>query len=102
MILDRGRVVSSGALADVAVGAEVRVTLGRVDADALAILQGFGEIAAQDGDTVLVALDDVTAVSSLAAALVSRGHALNALVPLQRSLEDVFVDLVGDREGDDR
>ncbi len=102
VILDRGRVVSSGALADVAVGAEVRVTLGSVDDDALAILQGFGEIAARDGDTVLLALDDVTSVSALAAALVSRGHALNALVPLQRSLEDVFVDLVGDREGDDR
>ena len=102
VILDRGRVVSSGALADVAVGAEVRVTLGRVDDDALAILQGFGEIAARDGDTALLALDDVTAVSSLAAALVSRGHALEALVPLQRSLEDVFVDLVGDREGEDR
>ena len=31
----------------------------------------------------------------LAAALVAHGHGIRELVPLQRSLEDVFVDLVG-------
>jgi ABC-2 type transport system ATP-binding protein len=95
VILDRGRVVHSGSLADLAAGAEVRVSLDRMDGDALVVLQGFGRIAAQDADTALVTLDDVAAVPALAAALVSRGHGIRALVPLQRSLEDVFVDLVG-------
>jgi ABC-2 type transport system ATP-binding protein len=95
VILDRGRVVRSGALSDVAAGAEVRVTLERLDDDAVAVLEGFGRIAARDADSALVALDDVAAVPALAAALVARGHGLRALVPLQRSLEDVFVDLVG-------
>jgi ABC-2 type transport system ATP-binding protein len=95
VILDRGRVVHSGSLADLAGGAEVRVTLDHLDDRALAVLQGFGRIAARDADTALVALDDVAAVPALAAALVSRGHGIRALVPLQRSLEDVFVDLVG-------
>lgn len=95
VILDRGRVVHSGPLADLAVGAEVRVTLNRLDDQALAVMQGFGRIAAQDSDTVLLALDDVTAVPDLAAVLVKSGHGLQALVPLQRSLEDVFVDLIG-------
>jgi ABC-2 type transport system ATP-binding protein len=95
VILDRGRIVHSGSLADLAAGAEVRVTLDRMDDDALVVLQGFGRIAARDADTALVALDDVAAVPALAAALVSRGHGIRALVPLQRSLEDVFVDLVG-------
>ncbi|CAA9241650.1 MAG: Efflux ABC transporter, ATP-binding protein [uncultured Acidimicrobiales bacterium] len=103
VILDRGRVVSSGALADVAVGAEVRVTLERLDNAAHAILEGFGRVAAVDGDTALVVLDDVAAVPALASALVSQGHGLQALVPLQRSLEDVFVDLVGaSAEGEGR
>ena len=95
VILDRGRVVHSGALADVAVGAEVRVTLEQLDDDALAVLQGFGRVTARDADTALLALDDVAAVPALAAALVRRGHGIRGLVPLQRSLEDVFVDLVG-------
>ncbi|HEX7168794.1 MAG TPA: ABC transporter ATP-binding protein [Acidimicrobiales bacterium] len=98
VILDRGRVVRSGALADVAVGAEVRVTVERLDDDALSVLQGFGRIAARDGDTALLELDDVAAVPALAAALVTRGHGICELVPLQRSLEDVFVDLVGSTE----
>jgi ABC-2 type transport system ATP-binding protein len=103
VILDRGRVVHSGSLTDVAVGAEVRVTLARLDDDAVAVLQGFGRIAARDLDTALVALDDVAAVPALADALVRRGHELRALVPLQRSLEDVFVDLVGTTaEGEER
>lgn len=95
VILHRGRVVHSGALADVASSAEVRVTLGRLDEGALAILEGFGKVAARDSDTVLLALDDAAAVPALAAALVAGEHQVRALVPLQRSLEEVFVDLVG-------
>jgi ABC-2 type transport system ATP-binding protein len=95
VILHRGEVVYSGLLTDLARGAEVRITLEKLDDDALAAMQGFGRIAARDGDTALVALDDVAAVPALAAALVFRGHGVQALVPLHRSLEDVFVDLVG-------
>lgn len=95
VILHRGRVVHSGPLADLATGAEVRVTLDRLNDQALEVLQGFGQITARESDTVLLALDDVAAIPALASALVSRGHELRALVPLQRSLEDVFVDLVG-------
>jgi ABC-2 type transport system ATP-binding protein len=94
VIIDRGAVVQAGSLADLAVGAEVRLTLDRVDETATALLEGFGAIAARDRTTVLLALDDPTAVPDLAAALVGRGYRLHALVPLQRSLEDVFVGLI--------
>jgi ABC-2 type transport system ATP-binding protein len=101
VILDRGRIVRSGPMTDLAAGAEVRVTLDRLDDRALEVMQGFGRIAARDDDTALLALDDVAGVPALAAALVTRGYGLRAVVPLQRSLEDVFVDLVGmsEREG---
>jgi ABC-2 type transport system ATP-binding protein len=95
VILDRGRVVHSGALADLTPGAEIRVTLDRLDDHALAVLQGFGRVAAQGSDNALLALDDIGAVPAVAAALVTGGYGVRALVPLQRSLEDVFVDLVG-------
>ncbi|WP_420451845.1 ATP-binding cassette domain-containing protein [Ilumatobacter sp.] len=94
VIIDRGRVVRSGTIADLASGAEVRLTLDHLDEDAVAVLQGFGRITAHDGDTVLLSLDDVAGSSALVTALVRRGHGVRALVPLQRSLEDVFVDLV--------
>ena len=94
-IVDRGRVVRSGRLDEV-VGkaAEIRVTLDRVDACAAELLGRFGEIVALDGDTALLATDDVDAAPRLAAALVGAGYGLRALVPVQRTLEDVFVGLV--------
>ncbi len=97
VILDRGRVVRAATLDELAVGREVRVTLDRLDEPAVALLQGFGTIAARDRATVLLALDDDDAIPDLAAALVGRGYELHALVPLQRSLEDVFVGLVETR-----
>ncbi|HUG83213.1 MAG TPA: ABC transporter ATP-binding protein [Euzebya sp.] len=101
VILDQGRVVRSGPLHDIATGAEVRITLTDLDEGAEAVAQGFGRITARDRDTMLVALDDVAAVPALAAALTSRGYGLVALVPLQRSLEDVFVDLVAPQAADE-
>ncbi|MGB3410762.1 MAG: ABC transporter ATP-binding protein [Microthrixaceae bacterium] len=95
IILHHGTVVHSGSLTDLARGAEVRVTLRQMDVDAVAVLEGFGRIAARDGETVLVALDDADAVPALATALAARGCQIEALVPMQRSLEDVFVDLIG-------
>jgi ABC-2 type transport system ATP-binding protein len=94
-IMDRGRLVRSGRLDELVGGAlELRVRLDRVDQRALDLLGGHGEVVAHEGQEVLVVADDPAASADLAAELVAAGYGLLALVPLQRSLEDVFVDLV--------
>lgn len=99
VIVDRGRVVRSGRLDELAGGAlELRIRLDRVDERALDLLGGHGEVVAHEDDEVLVTLDDPTAVADVAGELVSAGYGLLALVPLQRSLEEVFVELVGGKE----
>lgn len=94
-IVDRGRVVRQGRLDELAgTGLELRIRLDRVDADALALLGGHGDVVAHEGDEVLLAADDPGGTAELAADLVRAGYGLLALVPLQRSLEEVFVELV--------
>ena len=95
VIVDRGRVVRSGRLDELAGTAlEVRVRLDRVDAGALDLLGGHGEVVAAEGQEVLLLLDDPGGVADLSEEVVRAGYGLLALVPLQRSLEEVFVELV--------
>ena len=99
VILDRGHVVRSGRLDELAGTAlEVRVRLTAVDARALELLGGHGEVVAAEGQEVLLLLDDPAGVADLSAELVRAGYGLLALVPLQRSLEEVFVELIGGTE----
>ena len=99
IIVDRGRVVRSGRLDELAGTAlELRVRLDRVDGRALDLLAGHGEIVAAEGQEALLLLDDASGVSDLSEELVRAGYGLLALVPLQRSLEEVFVELVGGAE----
>jgi ABC-2 type transport system ATP-binding protein len=94
-IVDRGRVVRSGRLDElVGGGAEIRVRLDRVDGRALELLAGFGDVVAVEEETVVLAAEGVDPAPELAAALVRAGYDLHALVPVQQSLEDVFVGLV--------
>jgi ABC-2 type transport system ATP-binding protein len=94
-IVDRGRLVRSGRLDELVGGAlELRVRLERVDQRALDLLGGYGEVVAHEGQEVLLVADDPSGVADLSAELVTAGYGLLALVPLHRSLEDVFVGLV--------
>jgi ABC-2 type transport system ATP-binding protein len=81
-IVDRGRVVRSGRLDEL------------VDGRALELLAGFGDVVAVEEETVVLAAEGVDPAPELAAALVRAGYDLHALVPVQQSLEDVFVGLV--------
>lgn len=99
VIVDRGRVVRSGRLDELAGTAlELRVRLARLDDRARDLLGGHGEVVAAEGQEALLLLDDAAGVADLAEELVRSGYRLLALVPLQRSLEEVFVELVGGAE----
>jgi ABC-2 type transport system ATP-binding protein len=100
-IVSQGGVVASGLLDDLA-GAvvQLRILLDRVDRQALGLLAGHGEVTRVEGTAVTLAVETLDVAPELARRLVEAGYRLYGLVPVQRSLEEVFVDLVGEvREG---
>ena len=99
-IVDHGRVVRAGRLdAMVGAGTQIRVGLDRVDERALALLGGFGEVVAVDATTVVLAAEGPDPAAAIAADLVRAGYGLQALIPVHRSLEDIFVGLVSESSG---
>jgi ABC-2 type transport system ATP-binding protein len=96
-IVSQGRMVASGRLDDLADGVtRLRVLLDRVDRSLLALVGRHGEVVRVEDTTVTLAVASFDVAPGLAAAVVEAGYRLYGLVPLQRSLEDVFVDLVGE------
>jgi ABC-2 type transport system ATP-binding protein len=93
-IVDRGRVVREGRLADLLGARELRLTLDRADAELRGLLGGFGEVLDLRDSTVTLAVADLEVAPRVAEALVRAGYRLYGLVPVQQSLEDVFVSLV--------
>ncbi len=97
-IVDRGRVVRSGRLGDLhGRVVDVRVTVDRVDQELLALLRPFGEMLAVEAPTIVLSVADLDAAPRVAEAVVRGGYRLYGLVPVQQSLEDVFVSLVESR-----
>ncbi len=94
-IIDRGRVVRSGRLAEL-LGATsaIRVTVDRVDRELLAALNRYAYVLTVEGATVTLGVADVEVAPLIAAAVLRGGYQLYGLVPVHRSLEDVFMDLV--------
>lgn len=98
-IVDRGRVVRSGRLADLVGGLpEVRVTVDRLDAALLETLRCFGELVSVQQATAVLGVSDLDVAPSIAEAVVRAGYRLHGLVPTHQSLEDVFVSLVEGRD----
>ena len=96
-IVSHGRVLASGPWTTVA-GAttQLRLLLDRADRDLLALLGRRGRVVGVEGTTVTLAVETLDAAPDLARLLVGAGYQLHGMVPVQRSLEDVFVDLVGE------
>ena len=96
-IVSQGRVLASGPLDDLA-GAvtQLRVLADRVDRPLLALLERHGQVTRVEGTAVTLDVDTLDLAPDLARELVTAGYRLYGLVPVQRSLEDIFVDLVGE------
>ena len=96
-IVTNGRVVASGPLDDLAGAvAQLRLLLDRVDRELLALVGRHGQVDKVEGTAVTLAVETLDVAPELARLLVGAGYRLYGLVPVQRSLEDVFVDLVGE------
>ncbi len=94
-IVDRGRIVRSGPLAElVGPATRLRLTLDRVDGELLRALEPIGCLDDVTGTSVTLAVDRLDAAPAVAELVVRSGYRLYGLVPEQRSLEDVFVGLV--------
>ena len=99
-IIDRGHIVRTGRLAELVGSATaLRIALDRVDQPLLDALGRFGRVQAVDGGNVTLVVDDVDVAPAVADCAVRAGYRLFELVPVQRSLEEVFLGLVhgGDR-----
>ncbi len=93
-IVDRGRIVASGKLADVIGGAVgVRLRLGDPSESALQILRGYGAVSIT-GEWHVVTGADREAVPALIRELAAAGAAIYAIEPLKATLEERFMEVM--------
>ena len=100
-IIDRGRVVRCGALAELLQESlALDLTLGPHDDATLHLIEEYGAIEAREVNQLRVRLDDFDDVPRLVEALVRAGIAVYGVTPHRRTLEDVFLGSVeGGTEG---
>ena len=90
-IVDRGRVIAIGPLAEItADGFSVRIRLEERSASLLDALRPFGDPAEEDGAVVVRAIRP-DSVADAVAALVRAGGRVTAVEPHRRSLEESFI-----------
>jgi ABC-2 type transport system ATP-binding protein len=115
-IIDRGRVVRSGSMEELLSGvSQLRVMVDRADDTLLSALRCVAQVVAveqagaepgdshpssgtREGATVTLAVDDLEVAPRVAETVMRRGYQLYGLVPVHRSLEEIFMDLVEGRE----
>ncbi len=93
-VVDHGRVVATGRLPELLAGSRVSLRVTGLDAGRLASLERFGRVAAAE-DRLTVDGIAPDGVPDLVAEVVRLGGRVHAVEPLQRTLEDRFLELVG-------
>lgn len=96
-VIDRGTAIATGSLSEL-LGrhARVRLKVHGLAARWWVPLSGFGTWA-EDGEWTLVEGVDPGRIPDLVAHIVGRGGRVEAVVPEQQSLEDRFLELLGER-----
>jgi len=94
-IVDHGRVVAEGTLAELLRTDTVRIHVTDLPRDAVASLARFGALD-HDGDWLVARTIDVERVPELVAELVRLGGRVHAVEPHHESLEDRFLRQLGD------
>jgi ABC-2 type transport system ATP-binding protein len=90
-----GRVVREMTLGDEERGLEVELRLDRAGGDVLAGLARFGSDARADGACLRLRVADEHVIPELARWLVSQGLSVYHLAGRRRTLEEVFLEVVG-------
>ena len=95
-IVNHGRVVRAGALADLLAGEHVlRLTVDSATAELVATLRAWGTVERLDGRELRIVTSGPEVAPAVAAAVVAQGRQLFALIPEQHSLEEVFLGALG-------
>jgi ABC-2 type transport system ATP-binding protein len=94
-VMERGRVVATGTLKELTGGSGVKIRMTGLKGPT-GDLAKWGSVTVE-GDWLTVAEIEPGAVPGLVADLVGRGAEIHAVIPGRRSLEDSFIDLLGDR-----
>ena len=97
-IVNRGRVIAAGSLAELLGEQAVRLRITDLPAEGLAALAGFGSVSSDDEGWLVVRPVDPDRIPDLVATVVGAGGRVHAVDPARRSLEALFLGLVRDGE----
>ena len=93
-VIDRGRSIATGALADLLGGTStVRLMVTGLNSDDLRVIGPFGDVA-RVGDWLTVARIEPEQIPSLVDAVVKAGGRIGAVIPEHQSLEERFLELL--------
>ena len=94
-VIDKGQTIATGTLAElVGKQASVRLRLSGLEGRWWEGLRGFGEWTAEDGWFVVTGIEAAD-IPDLVQAVVDLGGRIGAVVPEHQSLEDRFLELLG-------
>jgi ABC-2 type transport system ATP-binding protein len=97
-IVNKGRVVAAGSLAELLGEQAVRLRVTDLPADGLAALAAFGPVSTDHEGWIVVRPVDPERIPDLVSAVVAAGGRVHAVDPARRSLEALFLGLVRDGE----